>query len=74
MPAHQYQEYSELLTQDLFGILKENPDTDLSELKITPDVQGESPVPAKVTDVEPEIDIDNEIENAEEQVNPEETE
>ena len=44
VPAHQYLEYNELLSQDLFGLLKENPDADLSEVKIIPDIQEENPL------------------------------
>lgn len=44
VPAHQYLEYNELLSQDLFTLLKENPEADLSEVKIIPEIQEENPL------------------------------
>lgn len=44
VPAHQYLEYNELLSQDLFGLLKEDPNADLSEVKVIPDLQEENPL------------------------------
>lgn len=44
MPAHQYIEFNELLSQDIFSLLKENPEADLSEIKIIPDIQEENPL------------------------------
>lgn len=74
MPANQYQEYSELLTQDLFGVLKENPDADLAEVKIIPDAEGENPVHATGgNEAEPDVEVEGGW-NGEEDVNPEEAE
>jgi len=44
VPAHQFLEYNELLSQDLFSALKADPEADLSELKIIPDLQEENPL------------------------------
>jgi len=44
VPAHQYVEYNELLSQDLFSSLKENPEADLSEVRIVPDIIEENPL------------------------------
>ena len=44
VPAHQYAEYNELLSQDLFALLKENPDADLNEINIIPEIQEENPL------------------------------
>jgi coatomer subunit beta' len=44
VPAHQYVEYNELLSQDLFSSLKENPEADLSEVRIVPDLVEENPL------------------------------
>jgi len=44
VPAHQYVEYNELLSQDLFSSLKENPEADLSEVRLVPDIVEENPL------------------------------
>ncbi len=44
VPAHQFAEYNELLSQDLFGVLKADPNADLSEIKVIPDLVEENPL------------------------------
>jgi len=48
VPAHQYAEYNDLLSQDLFQIVKENPDVDLSQLELIPKIQPTNPLLANM--------------------------
>jgi len=39
VPAHQFNDYNALLSQDFFSMIKENPDLDLKTLEIVPPIQ-----------------------------------
>eukprot|EP01015_Nassula_variabilis_P027077 TRINITY_DN5486_c0_g1_i20.p1 TRINITY_DN5486_c0_g1~~TRINITY_DN5486_c0_g1_i20.p1 ORF type:complete len:329 (+),score=83.77 TRINITY_DN5486_c0_g1_i20:67-1053(+) len=44
VPAHQYVEYNELLTQDFFKVLQEDPDQDLSQYSVIPEIKKQNPI------------------------------
>jgi len=66
VPAHQFNEFNTLLSQDFFSSLKQDPDFDLSSLSIVPPEESTNPLIEKFKNLEneDEVEVDN-VENVE---------
>ena len=52
VPAHQFNEYNELLSQDFFALLKNDPSINLQTLSIIPEIQAVNPLIEKFQSID----------------------